>query len=485
MDIVKNNILSIVFGVVALVAIIAYFWPVGGYYSNLEASVTERAGAYNQLNQLQTRQRRMPIVDPDNAEQEQLTRFPSRSVIEKGKEVTEQVEQESLRMLQLAVEINRRQPLVANAFPRPQGIAMNQFRQAYRVHFEQVIPQRILQSGTPPAQFEYQQAEAELRERLNQQIITRAGQPINQQEIERQFQEEASRLPEKLRTDIAQRSRIYLDPGALAIDERVFGPMGPEGGRRDAAMGGPAGRFGMGGRFGGAGAGGRAEVFSPEEMWYAQVSLWIQEDVARALAGANANSQNVMDAIVKRLISIDIARDQQTGNPYVIGVQEGQQPGGFGGMDPMMMDPGMGMGMGGFNGGMTPGAAPAEQQVELPVESTQPLPTDFAMSPTGRVCNPLFDVVHFTLMIDVDAERVPQVIHELQRGRFVTVRGIQELTRVDSAYEQIQGYLYGTRPVVRLTLDCETLFLREWTRALMPAGVKRVLAGQQQQQAGW
>jgi branched-chain amino acid transport system permease protein len=57
----------LVWGLVALAAIIAYFWPVGGYYSNLEASVGERAGTYSQLQQLQTRQRQLPIVDPDES----------------------------------------------------------------------------------------------------------------------------------------------------------------------------------------------------------------------------------------------------------------------------------------------------------------------------------------------------------------------------------------------------------------------------------
>jgi hypothetical protein len=110
------------------------------------------------------------------------------------------------------------------------------------------------------------------------------------------------------------------------------------------------------------------------------------------------------------------------------------------------------------------------------------LKAEYHGSPTGRVSNGLYDVVHFDVIMDVDAEMVPMVMSELSRERFITVRRIDNLMAVDSALEQVQGYFYGNRPVVRLTLACEALFLREWTKPLMPTGVKRILAGVQETQ---
>jgi len=114
----------------------------------------------------------------------------------------------------------------------------------------------------------------------------------------------------------------------------------------------------------------------------------------------------------------------------------------------------------------------------------EPLPKVKAISATGRISNPMFDVAHFTITVDVDAEQIPAFLRELNRNRFLTVLQT-DLATVDSANEQAAGYIYGDKPVVTLTLTCETLFMRSWLSKLMPDSIKASLGiAPQQAMAG-
>ena len=66
----------------------------------------------------------------------------------------------------------------------------------------------------------------------------------------------------------------------------------------------------------------------------------------------------------------------------------------------------------------------------------------------------------------VQADDVNRVIQELERSRFITALQ-SDVIAVNSLEEKQDGYLYGPHPVVTLTLKCETLYLRSWTRPLM------------------
>ena len=109
-------------------------------------------------------------------------------------------------------------------------------------------------------------------------------------------------------------------------------------------------------------------------IWYAQVGLWIQRDVADSLAAVNAEAKNVLDAPVKRLMKIDVV-EQQSGLAFVTDqsvASNGRSPrGGSGGG----MMPGM-MGMRGGYESSEPAAAAAPGGA---------VPKDFTLSPTGRV----------------------------------------------------------------------------------------------------
>jgi hypothetical protein len=50
-----------------------------------------------------------------------------------------------------------------------------------------------------------------------------------------------------------------------------------------------------------------------------------------------------------------------------------------------------------------------------------------------------------------------------------------DLYRVDPIEELKNGYFYGSDPVVRATIEIETVWLREWRKDLMPTDVRAAL----------
>jgi hypothetical protein len=119
------------------------------------------------------------------------------------------------------------------------------------------------------------------------------------------------------------------------------------------------------------------------------------------------------------------------------------------------------------------GAAPAAP-VPVDNDASQPLTKNLTFSPTGRISNPMYDVVQFTLVIRVDASQIPNFIQTLGQDRLIDVYNINQVS-VDSIDAKSQGYIYGPLPVVQLTLNCEALFMRQWTYPLMPDAIRKLL----------
>lgn len=95
----------------------------------------------------------------------------------------------------------------------------------------------------------------------------------------------------------------------------------------------------------------------------------------------------------------------------------------------------------------------------------------FAGSPTGRSSNALYDVVRFGFVVYLNAHRMLEFNNELSHNRFINVLQM-DVVAVDRAADQAAGYWYGDAPVVKVTYDCEALFLRDWTKKWMPKEVK-------------
>ncbi len=407
MDIVKKNILSIICGAVALIALVASFWPLGSYTSELEARSREQIQIQQTLQRMLSAHRQWPIVDPENPAQEALDQFPSEAVIAKGRELRNKVQTESQAMMELARKMNEHKPLVPESLPKPDDRAAFSFRDYYRKMLVAAEPGAIagslalnvLKGGVPPTSEEINR-EADARKKdAEKRILTIAGQkdPVSEQRVNTALRTELLGLPAKMRRQAAEKIMVYVNPDAMYLSTFISGPSAP----------------------------------NATQIWQAQIGLWIQQDVADAIATMNKNSaaKNVMESPIKHLIKIEVT-DQM------------------------------------------PQLRAGEMPVVDPNSSSQ---RNTAQFPTGRVSNPLYDVTRFRLIVNVEAEKIPAFIQELEKGRFITVYQA-EVEKVDSPLAAIRdGYMYGPAPVAQLTLQCEALFLRNWTVPLMPPAIQQAL----------
>ncbi|HEY8751855.1 MAG TPA: hypothetical protein VIM11_27990 [Tepidisphaeraceae bacterium] len=417
MDIVKKNILSIVCGVIALLAIAAIPTFIRAQQKALQTRVKEHADTYNSLLQLQKNPRHQPVVsatDP-NAAAPDLPGFPGPKVIESGKAAIQKVQEQSLQLEKLATEMNKHTLLVPNSLPN--GSDTFTFQRDYQKEMQHGIVD-TLNSVTPPTQAEIDTQKAALRaEALAKAPLDQAtGKILYEDAVQADIALRTAELPDQMRNNAAKRHKMYM-----AASSALSSP-------RDVA----SGANGM-------------TALPAEEIWLAQLGLWVQQDVAKAIADINSQSKSVAASPVKELVLIDVPSGREIyATPASVG---------------------------------TAAAAPTGAVVTGNVANNAPteaLPQNFNVSPTGRVCNGVFDVVHFTVCINVNASEVNRIIQQLQRGRLLTVYWT-DIQVVNSAEKQEEGYFYGPVPVVTLTLKCEELFMRSWTRPLMPPSIKQYL----------
>jgi len=203
-----------------------------------------------------------------------------------------------------------------------------------------------------------------------------------------------------------------------------------------------------------------------QQLFEGQIEFWIQLDIARAIALANRvasdeSSVNVLNAPVKRLIQLDVL-------PGYIGLHDGSasaaRPAYAGRGEPERF------------GGES--AAAPETLYPIPPagaigDPDNPLPDNFLASPTGRVSNALYDVRHARLSIVADAAQLPSFFDALADVNLMTVIDVQ-VTDVDEWDALAEGYLYRG-DAVQVDLLIETIWLRDWTRELMPEGTKLYL----------
>jgi hypothetical protein len=111
---------------------------------------------------------------------------------------------------------------------------------------------------------------------------------------------------------------------------------------------------------------------------------------------------------------------------------------------------------------------------ELAAEAPGPVGTDPTAGVTARVSNPEFDVVRVRMTLVMDAASMPAFFDALAETNLMTVTDL-DVSEVDTWEDLRQGYFYGNRKVLRAALEVETVWLREWTVALMPDDVKKAL----------
>jgi hypothetical protein len=433
MEIVKKNILSIICGVVILLAVAALFWPISGIVAGAQAQADERQQEYEKLASKQKQSRKLPVVSLDsNAPTTSLDQFPGPKVIEVGQNATKAMAEQSAGVLATAVAMNEHTLLVPKSLPTPTDRHKFDFRTAYRKRIRDEVPV-ILHATLPPTDKDLDEAEKKLwEEKFVPKIVWKTEKDpanpnapeirtaLNEATITAQYNDEAAKLPEKIRTERAEQFHMYIDDGALSVSEPVIGE-GP--------------------------------TPSVEQMWWAQNALWVEEDVCRAIARLNSIAKNTLDSPVKRLVTLTI--DAVGPTQYVLAAPST--------------------------------AAPTPDQPAPVVDPNAPIEKKFDRSPTGRVSNGLYDVVQFTVEMNVDARMITMLLAELSREKFFNAPAKQgeptafitvnkfDMASVNKTEAMQAGFVYGEAPIVKVSLQCEALLLRKWTTPYMPTEVKKIL----------
>ena len=426
MEIVKKNVVSIVCGVIAVLAVASFFYPTPAIQASAKKKLDQQAETYTQLTTLQGKPRHWPNVTQDpNATPQDLKEFPGPKVIESGLAQVKQVQDQSLALKDRAIKMNEHKLLVPDSLPNPSN--SYDFQKAYvlRYQFDENPNsfQKMLNSVTPPTEDEIGREAQRREDKIKADAPKKAdGSFFDETQVNQQIADMKAKLAEQMRQAAAHQHKLYMAPEAL--------PKHP-------ALAGEAGAI---------------KAPEPEDVWYAQMGLWIQEDVIKSVAALNAQSKDMENSPVKQIVQIMAAPPDKS--MYVLSTTAAA------GAD--------------SSGGAT-SPIPANSDAD-------PLPKDYATSPTGRVCNGVFDVAHFKVVLNVQAADIDRVISELEHDKFLTVFQAS-VQAINSVAKRQEGYYFGSHPIVTLSLDCEELFMRDWSRKLMPQTVKQYLNVQEAQQA--
>jgi hypothetical protein len=192
---------------------------------------------------------------------------------------------------------------------------------------------------------------------------------------------------------------------------------------------------------------------SVADCWYWQVGYWCLQDVFSTIGEMNKNSKNVLDSPVKRIMVASFVP----------------------GEDALSTRSSRGVAV--------------ETAANMPkyVFSSQSALSELT---TGRTCNDVIDVVHFNIIVVVEARSVTDFMNELCSSKEHVFKGwdgqqpaeqmkhnqisiLQYVSRpVDRTEDLHKYYRYGQEAVVELNLVCEYMFQKKAYASIMPALVK-------------
>jgi len=432
---IKKNILSLSSGLVAILCIAATFYPLGGMQDQLKDEAQTAAQDYSTLQAL-SKPRNLPTTNPTQTDPGKLANFPNLATINWGNDQKAKFAKASQSILQSVQELSAKghETVVPGAFaPTSPQAVLYAFATTYGLvlttdptisgvgdpsaspplaadptlhQYNQLnIQNDILHGCLPPTPEDILQAGAKLKvEKYDPMVILKNGVPVNQLELDTQWNTERATLGLKMKRGAALHHKMYVEKDAFTVNTAIS-PHDPP---------------------------------TLENMWYAQLQVWMQRDLAYAIADENSKSNSILTSPVKRLLQMSVP---------VAGLYVVPPP---------------------AAGAASPGGIPSA------AKDTEAITPNFTVSPFGRYSNGMYDVLAFEMTVDVDASKVNEFIETLSRGRLISVN-VQSEFALDSAAESRNGYLYGSSPMVRIVLDGEMLYMRSWTQDLMPEKVKMAL----------
>ena len=221
---------------------------------------------------------------------------------------------------------------------------------------------------------------------------------------------------------------------------------------------------------------------SVEELFLMQMDYWAVEDLLTAVRAANSEAGGLLTevprSVVKRIDSIRVGEWAEVAALASTGAT-----------DPSAAMGGPGMGMATdpfadprFTGGTSFAQPPprsrggASSRGSMGAMGGVGGQAAGATTHTGRQDAPstVYDVRPLEVVAVVGSERMVELFDALAATNFMTVTGMSA-QEVDVWDDLEAGYFYGDEHVLRVTLQIESVWLRQWTRDAMPAAVRDAL----------
>lgn len=430
---IKSNLYTVVFVVILLAAPAAMWFVSGKMNASVREEVERRAGRISELGRLEKTSVKLSNPVPGN-QPVNASVVVNRKLLDRYREVVEEISADAEQVRAKVLEINRkgRSVLLPELFPEPaehqrETLPVDMYL-ALQSAYEQLLTD--IGAGAPPSlestREELEKAEA----RSRTQILMKEDRESLTEEEQAWLSEQMTKTRLAHYADTARQLHLYVTLDELNVPLEGDTPH-------------------------------RAEGDGMLQMFGWQWDFWTIEDILRALSDANDPYGSVVEAPVKRVVSLTIYGET------VSAADESSSSGGGGGG-------GTGFGAGAGGGRKKESRKPSGGSQAAAPNPSREVPLDFTVSLTGRKTNPLYDVRYVRLALIVDSARIPEVFDALANWNFITVIDA-EIESVNLYEAAAQGYFYGGSAVSLVTFDLETIWIREWTTQFMPDELKLAL----------
>lgn len=455
----------------------------------VQQNLSKRLGKRSEIDRL----RKTPVeIPPENPDDEYDVRIVTvnKASIEQLSQIFKKMNDEYAQMFEFAVNINRRghQEMIPSLFPdTTQTYIVHDAKDAYREAFVTMLgpysPDAslpCLNAGEPTSLRLIEEVKKMTSDEYMAEHLNLSGKGV-----ENLSPSERGRLRKLIQTkliDLLQRDaeRIHLYVDKANVDSRrpdeFFWDQFP---------------FDIG------------QWCSPEvdrpslaEVWEGQLGLWIQQDIAEAIARTNQVDNplaNVMNTPVKRLIKIELGpgyvgingssgldmspnegrpKSRTSSRGFGQGMPANPMVGGGPGLlSPMVGGPGVYGRSGSQSSNRWDSSSEDDSSASRPSRADE---EDFSIAHTGRQSNDLYDVRHAWVSLVIDSQHLSEFFNHLQAINFITVLKV-ELRDVDEYESLAMGYFYGQGDAVEADILLETIWLRNWTADLMPKEVRQLV----------
>jgi hypothetical protein len=474
----RSNPISVAAGAVAFISLVFILWVLLLATPAQNEKLAQRDRKYRSVARLMDQQFTLPPAQVDGQPRE-VTGVRNPAGLEKRKSLRDELEQQRRNILQRAQSINQEGhvQLASNLFPQsPQSVRYDA-RQTYLDAFDAMLKAEDEQTAVSNLNLPRLDAGPPVSQQVMEQALERVTNPAMLMKREGSASGESPAGPAAEQRDglTRQQYQQLVENRKTALKRAL---------RRHAETHTIYARTGEGQTTGSDDTQRDEQEQAPKpfqvrplasdrsptmaQLWERQLELWIQQDIARAIAQTNADAQSVLDAPVKRLVRMRVWNGyvglHTKGAANVLSASEQN------------------------NRGVSPDTSPrsgqavAEQWIGaygIPspgslTEPGEPVPYNFLITPTGRVSNHVWDIRHAVVTVVVDYKRLPRLINNLMTVNFMTVLDAH-IEDVDEYAALQDGYIYGLGDMVKVDLVLESAWLRSWTKPMMPSVTRQYL----------